>query len=610
MKSRTVVLVIVIVGTLGAARSHLHGQVAGGLEKFPINPKPFDKFGAPVSGHISFLASEKGRQILRMSPHPVARGLLKLFGEDISGLPTAPFNINVGLLAPQEAPATTTTIGCGSTDGTRFNLEPRTGDPSAPSLDGGVFPMPQNEESVDFIQNGIAPGVDLVVGAANDFRGNFGGLGGSFTGIYVHRSGTNCSTQFEGGLPSILDANGVTLFGSGDPVVAADPARGAIFAGDLHFGFNPTTGEFDTSVGLFRSDATTLASLRSCPSGTHAFNDTACWPTGVALDAQNTSNTGLLIDKPHFAVNESRGGTAAGDVYVTNTMFNFVAGDVTIQLTTCNNRLSACSLPQTISGGDGLIVNGQFTQFSHVRVRPDGNITITYVNFTPNFGADLKFVSCVPSPSGAPKAPVCSSPVLIVNETQPIGAISQDFRVFTYPTHDHQVEPDGTTQTIIAWTRCKVRGVVFGLDCPDADVVMAASNNNGASWSNVTPVNTGDRDQFFPWVKADRATNTVNIVYYSSENDALFKHRVQVLLNQIAPGTAIPNPVGPSQVLTTLADDPSADLLIGGSSFGDYIGVTARGGRLYSHYTFNSVPGFYNGVLNPEQNNHLTRLDY
>ncbi len=100
MKARILLVVIVTAGVLGVARWQLHGQVLGGLEKFSINPKPFDKFGAPISGHLRFFASEKGRQMLRMSPHPVARGLLKLFGEDISGLPTGPFNINVGLLAP------------------------------------------------------------------------------------------------------------------------------------------------------------------------------------------------------------------------------------------------------------------------------------------------------------------------------------------------------------------------------------------------------------------------------------------------------------------------------------------------------------------------------
>lgn len=607
-----------LAGAFLTTGSYMQAQVGGVLEKFPTNPKPFDGFGAPVSGLMSYLASDKGRRMLQNSPHPVAKGLLRLLGENASNSLLGPFPNNQGLIllpGPQ-----ITSAPCSLTDGTRFNLEPRTGDPSAPFRDGGVFPMPQNEEAVDFIRIGVG---DLVVGSANDFRGFFGGLGGSVTGVYVHRAGNDCTAQFEDGLPAILDANGVTLFGAGDPVIAADPSRGAFFAADLHFGFNPATGEFDTSIGVFRTDATTLTNTTVCPPGTHAYNDSACWPIATAINPQNTfgtaSSTAILNDKPHLAVDERKAGKGSGDVYITNTILNFSTFDETIELASCNNHLSSCSAPQTISGTDGLAINNQFTQFSNVKIRPDGLVTVTYVNFKfdfacfsapfpPCLSADLKYVSC--TPAGDSKPPVCSSPVLITTETQPIGFISQDFRVSTYPTHDHQLEPDGTTQTIVAWTRCKVPGVVFGSGCPDADVVMVSTNNNGGTWSSVVPVNANSQDQFFPWVSTDRITNTLNIIYYSSENDVPFKHRLQVLLNQIAPGTAFPNPSGASQILTSLADDPAADLLIGGFFFGDYISVAARGGRLYAHYTYNTIPGIYNGIENPEQNNHLVRLDY
>src|SRR6266478_2462570 len=42
------------------------------------NPKPFDKFAAPVSSSVAFLFSQRGQAMLQASPHPVAPFLLKV----------------------------------------------------------------------------------------------------------------------------------------------------------------------------------------------------------------------------------------------------------------------------------------------------------------------------------------------------------------------------------------------------------------------------------------------------------------------------------------------------------------------------------------------------
>src|SRR5207244_9863157 len=93
------------------------------------------------------------------------------------------------------------------------------------------------------------------------------GLGNSTTGYYVHRndaSSNPCSADFEGGLPAIrVRLSRIT--GSGDPVVAADPARSAIFIADTRLG-NAST------IGLFRNTASRLNSTSSCPNGTHNTN--------------------------------------------------------------------------------------------------------------------------------------------------------------------------------------------------------------------------------------------------------------------------------------------------------------------------------------------------
>jgi hypothetical protein len=174
------------------------------------------------------------------------------------------------------------------------------------------------------------------------------------------------------------------------------------------------------------------------------------------------------------------------------------------------------------------------------------------------------------------------------------------------------VDANGT-ETYVVWDRCKVP-LFVGYVCHDADVVMKASNNNGNTWSALTCVSCEARDQFMPAIKTDRSRNIVNIAYYSSKNDTTFQHRVAVNLMHIVPGNATPDATD-FHALTTLLNDPMASLEFS-SGPGDHLAVAARGtgtdgqSRAYVHYSYNNLQGTYNAVQSPDQNNHLSRLDY
>src|SRR5207302_9662440 len=56
---------------------------------------------------------------------------------------------------------------------------------------------------------------------------------------------------------------------------------------------------------------------------------------------------------------------------------------------------------------------------AHVQVRTDGNITVTYVDQNSPPSNTIHFVMC--TPGGAPKAPVCSAPTTVANESQALG---------------------------------------------------------------------------------------------------------------------------------------------------------------------------------------------
>jgi hypothetical protein len=512
----------------------------------------------------------------------------------------------------------TVSSACGTASGTRFNLEPR------------VNPVPQNETSVDFLPGAGVSGADLVVGGANDFRqltsgsgtpGDFRGVFGltNQTGYYVHRDGADanpCAADFEGGLPSLTNpGTGATLVGVGDPVVAADATRKVFFLADERVGQGEGS---DSAIAVFRSTPSVLTNAALCPSGTQSeASARQCWPTSILVDLGSISTTFDI--RPSLAIDErpDGSGVGAGDVYVTGTR----SSGGSIFIAACRSDLSACSSGVAISGSD-------LADLPHVAVRPDGGITATYAvysTFPEHPGkADIKWVTC--APKGAPNAPSCAAPTLITTETQALpynpfgggaGLEAVQSVMHTFPKHSHRRDSNGI-ETYVVWDRCKVStavaypGLTFVDVCPDADLVMAASNDNGQNWAFAV-VDAGVQDQFQPSIATDLSTNIVNIAYYSSQADR-FQHQSRILLRQILPGPSTPDPVTSPQVITTVPMDPSADPFLQGIYIGDYMGLAARGvpggSRAYIHYTHTAAGGLYNGVRDPEENNHLSRFDY
>ena len=477
-------------------------------------------------------------------------------------------------------------------NGNRFNLEPRTN------------PQPQNAESVDFLPNRVSPGVDLVVGAANDQRPSIGG----FDAYYVHRQGSKCGADFEG-----------TLFTAAiDPTVVADPPRDAFFLADLILSLSQV-------VEIGRTNATNLLSSTACPSGTQLNGrNPHCWPVIGTANFTNPSISQAVLLVPHMAVDPRTSGTGAGDVYVVaqyENVTNFPAV-ASVQIIACTNSTLACGSPVVVSGND------TFGNFPYVRVREDGVITVSYWTYTQPFGTqpnpiDIKFATC--TPQGAPKAPLCSTPTLVATSNVPglFAPGDSGFRNSLFPKHANRLEADGTTfTTFLVYDRCKsiIPSVDFATPaCSKSDVVVTFSTDNGATWSAAESVESGAGHQFFGTISNDASTETINLAYYSTQDD-FFLQRAKVRLRQIAAGSTVP---GDANILTTASTDPDAgvqDLIEPGGqgyiNFGDRIGLAAAGtgaagqSKAYVHYTWNNVFGSVNGTPQPDQNNTLLGLSY
>jgi len=144
---------------------------------------------------------------------------------------------------------------------------------------------------------------------------------------------------------------------------------------------------------------------------------------------------------------------------------------------------------------------------------------------------------------------------------------------------------------------------------------MTSSTDDGKTWSPVEPVSPNTPgQQFLGTIALDESTGTVNIAYYSSQNDNL-NWRTQVYLAQIPLGLTA---VGTfTKITSTPYDGPTGWLLFNGDPRAccDYIGVAAAGtgekghSRVYIHFD-GVAKGRINGQVFPVYTNTLSRFDY
>jgi len=567
----------------------------------PSVPAAFQGLRARPGGSLRFLASGEGRSFLLATGHPIAPYAIQLFGEP-SKKTVVPVSWYREFESAQRSPAQTEqvpgSVSCTGIGGSRFNLEPR------------ASAVPQNEANADFLPNRIGAGEDLIVQAANDWRGNLAKdahWDESVSGYYVHRTAGGCSVQFEGGLPNFT-AQGSMELGVGGTVVAADPERDAFFMADIRFG-NPG------GVGLFRTSASALLSASQCPNGSHtAAQATSCWAATPPTLLFPEPSFDSVSDQPQLAVDEraTGAGTGAGDVYVVNAQFDFASQTTTTFLAPCTNSLN-CGQPISISGS-----NVQ-TGVPYVRVRTDGLITVSFTNSNSDGSQTILFVTC--TPAGAPKPPVCATPVTVATVANPLNPnfnvltplININLLTETFPKHADRTDSGGGFTTFLLYDDCKNPFDPPNGPCLNAEIQMIQSANSGKTWSAPVSIDTVSGHHFYPAISTDASTGIVNLAYYSAEGDP-FNHELRVWRNQILPGTTA---VGTPQMVTTVLDPIDSDPQDFGLLQSDFfMGAVARGNgpsgqsRFYTSFDSTTVSGSYKGRPGPELNNHISVFSY
>lgn len=437
--------------------------------------------------------------------------------------------------------------------------------------------LPQNEESVTVCPTDTS----VVLGGTNDYRGLVL-PSGDFTGWHFSAT-SGASLTNEGQLPPVRIGGGQVPSG-GDPVVSALPGCN-LYAASLNYLLDGP----DNGIGLYRSNPATLA---SCPGG----DDPSCWPLRRVV-AEGAP--GHFLDKEWMTTGES--GSAGKVVWVTWTDFNFTADNpagftASIMAARCTDDLRRCSAPKLISGGD------RDVQFSDVTIGDDGRTYVSWSEITGEIeGTHQTFIHKlrVAEPGSLDFGPT----QVVYREEQPIpfgGKLNADaFRVATYAKNS-VATVNGKPRVYLTWEACSELPLDF--ICESAVVKLTYSDDLGATWTRPTVVSVGGNN-YFPSIDQDGA-GRLAIAYYTSRFDPVFDNRQDVELVTLDAASLT---VTKRQRLTSVSNEPEADPLLDSRFIGDYIEVTALGGRAWVHsnenYTRVRLLGMGRPV--PQQDNYL-----
>ncbi len=482
--------------------------------------------------------------------------------------------------------------------------------------------MPQSETSVAV--DPLNPHV--VVGGYNDGRYFLckslrtqdcpNGYTESVSGFSVSTDG-GASVMKSDDLPGIsstetnLTSGGTVrsfLVSWGDPWVAAAP-DGTFYYSTL--AIDPANGV--SGVMLAKSNQNLLDPGYSCATALNSPAVNSCW-TAALVYANLTfqcaragaCGTTSFEDKDASAVDMNPSSPYYGDVYVAWNHF-FGNGTTGTYLARCDPSLS-CVM---VSGGGSPVVSGTdpYPDFSTPSVGAGGKVYVAWCNFgtATTFGP----VTCESRSSAAGGESFGAAHVImsfmgvgtdLAGDAAIQGFATEQFRASSVLTL--AADTSGRSDSLYFAIAVCTSGTYYvfqdltGLPtdnpgtCGESAVYFSSSSNGGSDWSAPALVSK-PAVVIQPDLAVDQKTGAVVLAYYSTQFDP-FNHRIDV----IAMVSDTQGRNFTSFRATKVSNEPNADpsnfdylAQTGGSlvvpQYGDYLGVTAYGGRFWVLFTGN-----------------------
>lgn len=323
--------------------------------------------------------------------------------------------------------------------------------------------------------------------------------------------------------------------------------------------------------------------------GVSYSDDGVNW-TPVLADPGSGSD---ILDKNHLWIDNSPTSPYEGNVYVAWTDFGG-PNDSRIELVYTNDGGLSYSNAVNISAA---VNAGSHDQGVNIQTGPDGQVYAVWAIYDswPTDETALGFAKSLDG--GATWLPATR----IISNIRGIrnSGTGKNMRVNSFPSMTVDISGDGTIYVV--WTNIGVPGTNVG---PDTDIYMIKSSDEGETWSEPIRVNQSPAGQghvhYFPWITCDPETGALSVIFYDDRN--VGGNKCEVFCANSFDGGETWEDFRVSDVDFTPAPIPG----LAGGYMGDYLGIAARGGRVYPVWTDNRT-GVTMTYVSPYETNSLPR---
>ena len=311
---------------------------------------------------------------------------------------------------------------------------------------------------------------------------------------------------------------------------------------------------------------------------------------------QAAPNPGSLADKNHLWIDNSPTSSYNGYLYDAWTPFGG-SNDAEIEICRSTDNGENWSSPLNISSA---VNAGSHNQGVNIQTGPNGEVYVVWSIYD-GWPTDETAIGFAKSTNGGGSY---ASATRIISNIRGIRTTetSKNMRVNSFPSMAVDISGGPYSGNMyIVWANIGTPGINTGTNI---SIYMTRSENGGSNWTTPVRVNQGTfasgKEAYFPWITCDPENGTLSVIFYDDRNTSSSSCEVFVANSFDAGDT------WEDFVVSDVSFTPSPIPGLASSYMGDYLGITARGGKVYPCWTDNRG-GLYMTYVSPFETNNLER---